>query len=241
MARHGSKKSQKRISLNKAVHIRRKEMTWTIKTSPGPHSGEDSIALGIALRDLLGIARNIKEVRLILNSRTVSVDGMIRNEKKFLLGLFDVVALSDSKKQFRVLLDKKGRFVLKEIPAKNSGFKLVRITGKKAIRGNRIQLETNDGRVFVADSKEKASIGDSLKIGIPSQKILEVFAFEKGNTGFIFKGERTGGIAEIENVLPGTMKRGKLVLLKPREGGEFQTVAENVFVVGKKNIEIELD
>jgi ribosomal protein S4E len=144
------------------------------------------------------------------------------------------------KKQFRVLLDKKGRFVLKEVPAKNSGFKLVKVTGKKAFGEKRIQFATNDGRVFAADAKEKVSIGDTLKIRVPDQKILEVFAFEKGNTGFVFRGERIGIIAEIENVLPGTMKRGKLAVLKPEEGEKFQTVAENVFMVGRKSIEIEL-
>jgi len=241
MARHGSSKAQKRISMNKAVHILRKRYTWGIKTNPGPHSGEDSVALGIVLRDILKICRNAREAKIVLNSRTVSVDGMIRTETKLPVGLFDVVALGDLKKQFRVLLDKKARFAVKEIPAKSAGFKLVKVTGKKVVKGGKIQLGTNDGRVFAAGAKEKISIGDSLKISVPNQKILEVFAFEKGNTCFVFRGERIGEIAEIENVLAGTMKRGKLVMLKPREGGEFQTVAENVFLVGKKSIEIELE
>ncbi|MDD5148219.1 MAG: 30S ribosomal protein S4e [Candidatus ainarchaeum sp.] len=240
MARHGNSKAQKRISINKSVHVHRKENVWIVKANPGPHSGGDSVALGVVLRDILKIARNLREVKLILNKRTVSVDGVIRTEKKFPVGLFDVIALADLKKQFRVLLDGKARFVLKEIPAKSSGFKLVKVSGKKIVKGKRIQLGTNDGRIFGIDAKEKISVGDTLKISLPAQKILETFSFEKGNTGFVFRGERIGGIAEIENILEGTMKRGKLVMLKPKEGEPFQTVAGNVFIVGKKNIEIEL-
>ncbi|MDD5162906.1 MAG: 30S ribosomal protein S4e [Candidatus ainarchaeum sp.] len=240
MARHGNSKSQKRISLGKAIHIHRKEHVWALKANPGPHSRENSVALGIVLRDILKVARNLREVKIILNNRVVSVDGVIRTETKLPVGLFDVIALANLKKQFRVLLDKKGRFVLKEIPAKSSAFKLVKVTGKRAFGEKKIQLTTNDGRVFTADAKQKASIGDTLKIGVPDQKILEVFAFEKGNTGFVFRGERIGAIAEIEGVLAGTMKRGKLAMLKPVEGEKFQTVAENVFMVGKKSIEVEL-
>jgi small subunit ribosomal protein S4e len=240
MARHGNSKAQKRISMNKAIHIHRKEQTWGIKASPGPHTGKTSVALGIVLRDILKVAGNMREVKIILNNRVVSVDGVIRTETKLPVGLFDVVALSDLKKQFRVLLDEKGRFAVKEIPVKSAGFKLVKVTGKKAFGKKNVQLTTNDGRIFAFDAKEKVSIGDTLKIGIPSQKILEVLAFEKGNTGFVCSGKRIGSIAEIENVLAGTMKRGKLAMLKPREGEEFQTVAENVFIVGKKGIEIEL-
>jgi small subunit ribosomal protein S4e len=117
----------------------------------------------------------------------------------------------------------------------------VKITGKRCVKGKKIQLSSDDGRVFLVDKKNESSIGDTLKISLPEQKILETFALAKGNTAFVFKGKRIGAVAEIEQVLPGTMKRGKLVVLKPKEGEAFQTIAGNVFVAGKQKVEIDLD
>src|SRR3989344_1180455 len=239
MARHGRGKSQKRISSSGTAHIAKKEATWTIKASPGPHSAAESIPLGTVIRDVLHTARNSHEIKIILNKRSVSVDSVIRTSKKFPVGLFDVVAFSDSKKQFRVCLDRHGRFCLREIPAKSAAFKLVRVTGKRAAKGKKITLQTNNGRVITIAAGQKTGIGDSLKISLPEQKILESFALEKGNTVFVFRGARLGATAEITDVLAGTIKRGKLVVLKPKEGNEFQTVAENVFVVGRQKPEIE--
>jgi len=240
MARHGNSKSQKRISASKALNIARKEYAWTIKASPGSHSSRLGVPLGIVLREMLGIAGNAKEARAILNKRLVSVDGVIRTSIRQPVGLFDAVALSGMKKYYRLLLDKKGRFIAKEIPAKNSGFKLVRVTGKKLLKGKKTQLSTNDGRSFVI-AKEKAGIGDTLKIGIPEQKIEGIFELEKGNVVFVFTGKRTGTIAHIKDVVPGTMKRGKLVKLRTEGEEEFETVADNVFVVGKEKPEAELE
>ena len=241
MARHGATKSQKRISASKAVNIARKEFTWTIRARPGPHSGRASVPLGIAIRDLLGMARNLREAKIILNKRIVSVDGVIRTSTKLPIGLFDVIAFSTLKKQYRVLIDKKSRFFMKAIPAKNSGFKLVKVTGKHSLNGKQLQANTNDGRSFMIDAKKKLAVGTSLKISLPEQKISETFELAKGNLAFVFTGKRIGAIVEIKEVLPGTMRRGKLVVLKPKTGKEFQTVADNVFVVGKQKPEVEIE
>ncbi|MBN1940613.1 MAG: 30S ribosomal protein S4e [Candidatus Diapherotrites archaeon] len=240
MARHGAKKSQKRISASKAVNLLRKEEKWTIKTVPGAHSGSQSVPLGVAVRDLLKLARNKHEVKTILNKRIVSVDGVIKTDYKFPIGLFDVVGFTELKKYYRALLDKKGRIFMKEITAKDAGAKLVKVTGKRTVSGKKIQLSTNDGRNFLVEPKEKISIGDTLKIGLPEQKIVETLKLEKGNIGFIFMGKRMGETATIDAIAPGTMRRGKLLDLKPSEGNVFRTLAGNLFVVGKKKPEVEV-
>jgi small subunit ribosomal protein S4e len=46
------------------------------------------------------------------------VDGRIRKDPKFPLGLMDVLSIPRIKKNYRVLIDVKGRFVLNEISNK---------------------------------------------------------------------------------------------------------------------------
>jgi small subunit ribosomal protein S4e len=45
----------------------------------------------------------------------VKVDGVVRRDKGFPLGVMDVVSIEKTNESFRILFDVKGRFVLKSI------------------------------------------------------------------------------------------------------------------------------
>ena len=46
------------------------------------------------------------------------MDGRVRKDPKFPLGFMDVFSIPKIRKQYRVLIDVKGRFVLREISKK---------------------------------------------------------------------------------------------------------------------------
>ena len=237
MAKKGARKSQKRISITKASSIRRKERTWTFKVSAGPHSGNGSIALGVAIRDVLAIAQNAKETKFVLSNGNVMVDGRVRKSLKHPVGIFDVVQVAG--KNYRVVIDSLGKLVFREIGKDESSFKLCKVLGKKAFGKGLFQLRTNDGRVFVEKNND-IRVGGTLKVEVPKQKIKEHFGLEKGNTVLIIGGRRVSTIATIDNILPGTISRSRLVVLSPSEGKQFQTQDRNVFVVGKAKPVIEV-
>ncbi|PIN98702.1 MAG: 30S ribosomal protein S4e [Candidatus Diapherotrites archaeon CG10_big_fil_rev_8_21_14_0_10_31_34] len=237
MAKKGSKKKQKRLSTNKVRKMDRKENTFTIKLKSGPHNFTQSIPLGFLIRDILKIATNKKEVKKILNAGKVKVDGKIRKELKFPIGLFDLISIEDIKENYRIVLDSKGR--LKTINTEEKKpVKLCKITGKKVNGKKEIQLNTNDGRTFI-EKETELKIGDSIKISLPDQKILEKIPEKKGNFVYITGGSHTGTQAQIEEILQGTINRVKTVKLKTKEK-EFKTTETNVFVIGEKKSEIEL-
>jgi len=80
MANKGEGKSEKRLAAGKVVPLLRKEHVWHIKAKPGPHKKKNSVALGFVLRDMIGIAKNAKEAKKILNQGSVLVDGKIAKE-----------------------------------------------------------------------------------------------------------------------------------------------------------------
>src|SRR3989442_5218440 len=86
--------------------IHRKEYTWAPRTRPGPHAREKSLPLMIIVRESLGLANIAKEAIKIINEGKVKVDGIVRRDRRFPVGLMDIVqiesvpeAISDIRKR----------------------------------------------------------------------------------------------------------------------------------------------
>lgn len=241
MSSKGGQTTLKRIAAGKATRLARKELTWTIKPSPGAHSEKTAVALGFVLRDLLGIANNLKEAKIILSAGKVKVNSIVRKEYKFPVGLFDVVQTEETKKAFRMLLDKHGRLFAREVKPSAKMQKVCKIAVKKMLRKSTLQLVASDGKTFVVSEKDavaKAKPDDSILVELPG-KILQVLELKKGNTVFVIGGKHVSDIAKVVSVSPSTMQRAKLITLDS-ENGQYSTVAENVFVIGEAKSAIEL-
>jgi small subunit ribosomal protein S4e len=233
MSRKGQNKKTKTISMSKVVNTSRKETSWTVNTKAGPHTKETSVALGIVIRNYTEIVKTMKEAKKILNNSEVKVNGVVRKEHQFPIGLFDVVTMAKQKLFFRMVFDTKGRLVLKaiEAEAKEKMSKVVR----KVMTSKGIQVTTDDARTFVG---VKANVGDSLKIALPSGEVTQVVAFSTGAQAYITKGAHCAQTAKIVEIVEGTEKKEKLV--KMEKGKEtFETIAKNIHVVGKDKVEVE--
>ena len=231
MASKGENKTEKTLVSAKVRHLNRKENVWTIRCKSGPHKRQESIPLGFVLRDLIEVTKNAKENKYILSRGRVQVDGRIIKDHQLPLGLFDVVSLNGLKKEYRIVLDSKGRFDVEETPLEKTKTKFCKIVGKKTVKGNNTRIITNDGRSIDVEAG-KYFVGDSIKIEVPSQKILNNFRLEKGNAVYIVSGKHAGEKAKIKEVKSATAKMRKTVVLR-NENREFETVAKNVFVLGK--------
>ena len=233
MSRKGQNKKTKTISMSKVVNTSRKETSWTVNTKAGPHTKETSVALGIVIRNYTGIVKTMKEAKNILNHSEVKVNGVVRKEHQFPIGLFDVVSMAKQKLFFRMVFDTKGRLVLKAIDAEAKD-KLSKVV-RKVMTSKGIQVTTDDARTFIG---VKANVGDSLKVSLPSGKVTEVVAFSEGAQAYITKGAHCAETAKIVAIVEGTEKKEKLV--KMEKGKEtFETTAKNIHVVGKDKVEVE--
>ncbi|NPA86837.1 MAG: 30S ribosomal protein S4e [Candidatus Diapherotrites archaeon] len=229
----GGRRHLKRIAAPKSWKIKRKSRfgVWVTKPSPGPHPQERSIPLRILVRDYLGLARNAREADFIIKRGEILVDGKVRKDPKFPVGLFDVVEIPKVEKVYRIILDEKGRLVPKEISESEKGYKIVRIERKKMVRGGRVQLGTHDGRSFLLKETDLKP-GDVLKIEVPSQNIVESYKLEPGNLVYILSGRHAGTIGTVKEIEKGDLLRPTLV--KVEVGGEtIETAKRNVFVVGR--------
>jgi small subunit ribosomal protein S4e len=237
MAKMGSRKHLKRFKAPKMWPIHVKEETWTTKTSAGPHALNESIPLVMVLRDILGVANNAREAKIILNNGDVLVDGTARKDHRFPVGFMDVISIPKINKYYRVLPDYKGRLVLHEIDEKDSNFKLVSIKNKTTIKGGKTQLNLHDGRNVLSEDEYKT--GDVLLLEIPEQNISDSIQFEEGSLGLITGGKHIGELGRINTITVTKSSKSNTVLMETDEGS-FLTLTKYVFVIGKDKPVISL-
>ncbi len=223
-------KHLKRLAAPRTVRLHRKEKKWTIKQSPGPHPLEKSIPLGIIIRDYLKLCDTYREVKRVISSGDILVDGSKRKNHKFPCGLMDVISIPKLKKDYRLLFDKNGKLTLVPISSKDAEWKLQRIENKTIIKGNKIQLNFHDGRNILV-KKDEYKTGDVLKVSLKDNKISDVFKYEKGTVSMIIGGSHIGEMANILDIQ--VVASSKPNLAKIKGNTEFSTLTHYIFPIGK--------
>ena len=190
--------------------IKRKEGRFVMRVDPGPHPGKRAYPLGMVLRDVLNIANTAYEAERILKAGKVKVDGVQRHDHNFAVGLMDVVELAMGQ-AFRMV--PKNSELLSPIPTDEAekGLKLVKITSKTIIKGNKIQYGFHDSRTLISDQNLK--VGDSSVISLPAVRIMNHIPFEKGSTALIITGENAGAVGKIEDIEDGIFSLPKRALV----------------------------
>ncbi len=228
MAKKGHNYKQKALSVAPVRHLLRKANTWTIRATPGAHASAESIPLGFVVRDMLQLSKTGKETKHILGAGNVRVDSHVRRDPKFGVGLFDTVSVVSTKKNYRLLYDRKGRLLAKEVAANEANVKPAKVLRKTLAKGKKLHAQTHAGRVYPTDAK--TSVGDSILVDVNTDKISGHLPLAKGARVYIVGGTHVGEIANVTGIVDGTMKRDKLVDLS--EGSvTFQTTAKNVMVI----------
>ncbi|MDD3083902.1 MAG: 30S ribosomal protein S4e [Candidatus ainarchaeum sp.] len=234
MSKKGQNKKLKALNAPKIVQIKRKENVWTIKTRAGTHKAQNSIPLGILLRDYIKIVGNLKEAKNILLNGEVKIDGKIRKDYRFGIGLFDAIIIKKQKLFYRMILDKKGRLKTKEMKEEPKD-KICKVEHKKAF-GKKIQITTNDGRTFI---NKEANIGDSVKINLHDGKIEKILKQKQNATIYITSGSHCSETGKIKEIIPSSIKREKLVKIE-QDGKIFETIIKNIIIIGDEKEEIQL-
>ncbi|MBS7604874.1 MAG: 30S ribosomal protein S4e [Candidatus Bathyarchaeia archaeon] len=228
--------------------IHRKKYVWTLKPDPGPHPFDRCMPLGIIIRDFLGYAETMREAKKIVAQGKVLVDGKVRRDVHFPVGLMDVLSIPEINKSWRVLPHGKG-LTLFEISGEEVKYKICRIENKTTLPGGHIQLNLHDGRnILIRCEDPKKPVGeeyrtlDTLRISLPDQTILEHLRLDIGMMGLLVDGENLGryGIIKNINLIEGQKRRRCLVTIEDERGVAYQTILDYLFVIGDKTPRISL-
>ncbi|MFW9918382.1 MAG: 30S ribosomal protein S4e [Candidatus Thorarchaeota archaeon] len=244
MARRGQKKHLKRLPAPKNWPIKRKHGKFTTKPIPGPHGKEECLTLAILLREVLGRAENMREVKAILSAGDVFVDGRPRKDPRFPVGLMDIVEIKSSGDRFRLLPKTRGGLRLVTIDESETKFKLGRIQRKMMAPGGKCQLTLHDGRnLQLPDSAKPADYKtlDTLVISVPEQELLDTIKLDKGAYAIVTQGRNVGMEGKVVEIEKRIGTHASTVTVQDPEGNKFQTALEYVFVLGKDKPKISLD
>ena len=137
------------------------------------------------------------------------MDGRVVKAEAFPVGLMDVIDLPNVGKSYR-MVPHYGRLVPVEISAKEKELKLCIVKSKKSVSATKIGYGLHDGRVIFPEAEVDIKPGDSCIIKIPTQEFQGSFRLAKGSLALLIKGERSGEVAAIEDVKPGTYSRGSI-------------------------------
>jgi small subunit ribosomal protein S4e len=248
MGKKGGKRHLKREKSPRFWRIHIKESQWAVKPIPGPHAQKVCIPLSNLLRDMLGYARNARESKIILAQNRVSVDGKIRREHKFPTGLMDVIGIPDANVSYRILPTVGKGLTPLRIPKDEADTKLCRIENKTTLRKGHVELNLHDGRsitIPVQDSRtpreDTFKTRDTVRISIPSQKIVGHLKFAEGAYAIVTSGRNLGRHGRIMKLEPSTAARRATALIEDPSGNRFETIADYLFVVGEERPIIKVE
>ena len=166
------------------------------------------------------------------------VDNKIRRDRKFPVGVMDVVTVAKTNESYRVLYDVKGRFTIVKLKDSEAKFKLLKVK-KRAVGPNKIPyIVTHDSRTIRFPHPEIRE-GDTVKFNIEKNQIESWVKNQPGHLCYITGGNnigRAGQIMHVERHLGGF----DIVHIKDANGKTFATRKGNVFVIGEKKSLITL-
>lgn len=248
MGRMGGSRHLKALSAPAFWPILRKEYKWAVKPSPGPHPLDRCIPLLVLVRDVLKYAKTGREARKLISEGHFKVDGKVRKNYKFPVGIMDVVEIPKTGEAYRVVAVPTKVLGLVKIPADEVGVKPCRVENKTTVRGGHIELNLHDGRnVLVRVSDPRNPVEDTYEtlgtvlLSLSDNRVLDYIPSKPGVLALVVGGKNVGRVGKIVEITAGALKRRKYtVTLEDRHGNRFQTSLEYIFPIGRDSPVIKL-
>ena len=213
----------KRIAAPKSWIIDRRKNVYIVRPTSGGHALGMGLPLGLVLRDVLKVASTMTEVKKMLHTKSILIDGKRRKEYSFMVGIFDVITFPDTGKSYRVAFDTKGRVIVSEINGAELSIKPCKIIGKTALAGKKIQFHLHDGKNIIMD--KDAKVGDTLLLQLPTLEVKDILPLQSGAAVFLTKGDHRGDIGVLKEI----HDRNAVYIAA---GQEIETTRDYLFVVG---------
>jgi small subunit ribosomal protein S4e len=238
LARKGGRRRTKRSLAPKFLKIPRKRYKFITTTSPGPHPKDWSINLLTLVRDVLKLAKIAREAKDAIKRGKIIVDGKVRKDPGFPVGLMDVIEIPSINKVYRILPVEEGLAPF-EVPEEEKNVKVCIVKNKINVKNGKFQYSLHDGRNVLASEDIGLKPGDSCLIEVPSQKIVKKIPLEEGIVALVIKGQRSGKICKVIEIEPGTITREPIVKVGIN-GQEVELPKSTIMPIGEEKPVISL-
>lgn len=220
------KRHQKSISSPKSWKFERKLHKFVTRPFPGQHSYKTSAPLSLFLREHIKAVRTKREIRKILNDKSVAINNKVVTTEKFPIGLFDLISVG--KNNYFVLYNKYGKLIVKELK-QNLTQKPYKIVKKTILKGGKIQLTLYNGNNLLTDNKSY-KVGDTLIID-NNGKIKSHIALANGAYAYITGGKSISAFGRLKEIKTAITGLGDIAVIE-HDGKQFSTLKKYVFIIG---------
>lgn len=171
---------QARTQVSKKIPIPRKGTQFVAKASSHKN---DAVPVVVAIRDMLGLARRAKEVKEMINNKSLKINGKDVKELRESIKLFNTLSAD---KEYSLTLLPTGRFAFVETKAKDRPCKIL---NKTMLKGKKMQLNLHDGTNIITN--DKVNVQDTIYLD-DKRKITKHVKFDKGQKCFVMGGKYVG-------------------------------------------------
>ncbi|KAG0439704.1 40S ribosomal protein S4 [Dictyocoela muelleri] len=228
----GPRKHLKRLAAPKSWLLDKSGGVYAPRPSTGPHKLEECIPLCILLSKKLGYAQNSKEIKHIMKNRMIMINGKVRTDPRYPVGIMDILSIPKTGETFRLLYNTSGRFFLHRLE-KQENFTITKVIKKVIRKGKVPYIYTEDGGSFRYCDLE-INVGDSVKVDLETRKVVEFLPIAEGNIVYLTRGKNMG----CSGVIVGIDK--DIVKIKDSNDRYFSTLKKNLLVIGKEKSWISL-
>jgi small subunit ribosomal protein S4e len=219
-----AKNHLKRISAPKSWPIQRKENTWITRPS-GSHKLDFGLPLNVVFRDLIKSVKTTAELRKILFTKTVLINGKQVKDTSRMVGFLDIISIKETSENYTILINDLGKLEVVLIDAKEATSKLSKVIGKTYLKNRTIQLNFHDGTNLIA-KKDEYKVGDSVIVSLADKKIIDHFVLDKNALVYLIDGKHTGHTGIIEKVEKG-------IIICKVDDLELELNKNQIIVIGK--------
>ncbi|MBU2589719.1 MAG: 30S ribosomal protein S4e [Nanoarchaeota archaeon] len=227
-----------RLAMPKAWPFKRKGIKFIVRPKSS-RPMRDSLPILLIVREMLGYVKTAREAKKVLNNKDVLVNKKIVKDPKLSVGLMDIIEFPKLKTQFRVLLNKQGKFKLQPIEAKDTGLKPSKILSKNILKGKKIQINLDDGKnILIKENNYK--VGDTLLIDLEKNEIKEHLPLEKSATIYLTSGKKMGFIGTVESIKQFSGVQEDNIIFN-HKGKSEETKKKYALVIGKNKAAINIE
>ena len=156
------------------------------------HNHRNAVPLIIAVRDMLHLAKNMREVQEMIKKKLLKVNGKIAFDARQSIQLFNTL---EADKAYRLTLLPTGKFTFE--PADKEE-RLCKVMNKTIASKGVFQLHLHDGTTLL--TKETIAVGDSVVIDV-SGKMKKHMPLAVGKKAFVIAGAYIGQPASVKEIV----------------------------------------
>jgi len=220
-----------RISAPMSWRLERKNNKFVTRVDSGAHPINNSVSINTLLKEMIRVTSSTKETKFVLNNKYILINGKPIHDIHYCVGLMDIISITKSKQNYRVLLDSKRKLIFVNVDDQNK--RVLKINNKSIIKDKKQMLHLHGGLNLLNDSQ--CNIGDSILF--EDNVMKKIIHIKEGSYIMLTGGKNIGRFGKVVRIF----EDSNIHMIEVESDKEkFITLKEFSYVLGENKSEIKV-